>query len=92
MVSWCSDAVGENYTDYRNYSIEYIFMAHGDYETQLELDIPRDTGVGGDLNDENSKKGWYMSLQAVTAQRGKEEYMGRRGIPGDKRTLMMKKP
>ena len=40
-------------TGYRNYSIENIFMAHGDYETRAESDILRGAGVGGDLNDEN---------------------------------------
>ena len=42
---------------YRHYSIELILLDHGDDDTQAEWDILQETGVGGDLNDENPKKG-----------------------------------
>ena len=41
---------------YRNYIIEQTFIARGDDETQVELDILWETEVGGNLNYENPKK------------------------------------
>ena len=58
---------------YSHYSTEEIFVAHGDDEIEVEPEILRETGVGGDFNDEKHKKGWDVSLRQVIVQRGEEE-------------------
>ena len=56
-------------------------MVYGDDDPQVESNILRETRVGSKLNDENPKKG-VISVPVII-NRGEEEYLGRRVIPGD---------
>ena len=47
MVSCCSCVGGIRSMDNRHYSVNNIFMAHGDYNTEVELESLHETGLGG---------------------------------------------
>ena len=57
-------------------------MYHSDEETQVQPYSLWETAVGGTWMMKTLKKGWDVSLRAVTIYRGEEEYMERKGGQG----------
>ena len=47
IVSCCIFVVSMCSIDNKHYRFKKIFMAHGDYNTEVELESLRETGVGG---------------------------------------------